>query len=31
LIILYFPIARLIGKAVLIRKKESLINSSLPL
>ena len=31
LIILYFPIARLVGKAVLIRKKESLINSSLPL
>jgi len=31
LIVLYIPIARLIGKAVLIRKKESLINSSLPL
>jgi len=31
LIILYFPIAGLIGKAVLIKKKESLINSSLPI
>jgi hypothetical protein len=30
LIILYFPVARLIGRAVLIKKKESLINSSLP-
>jgi 1,4-dihydroxy-2-naphthoate octaprenyltransferase len=31
LIIVYFPVAKLIAKAVLVRKKESLINSSLPL
>jgi hypothetical protein len=31
LIILYLPIARLIGKAVLIKKKQSIRNNFLPL